>query len=109
MLRNSFTLCCPTMRHPSMPATRLASNSLISSILTLSYMREDGSHGKVSGRFGHAPLAGADEGASHAAAPGDAQHRGVRHGPLRLRSHGDAAPQRTTARQRDWAAYRAHQ
>src|SRR2546422_5533661 len=48
-------------------------------------------------RLGHPPLVSADEGASDARAPGDAQHRVVRGGPLRFRDHGDASPQRTAA------------
>src|SRR6266516_5706824 len=59
---------------PSAAADEEQADPLTLSILILRYMYEDSRHTEVSGRFGHAPLARADEGASYATAPCDAQH-----------------------------------
>src|SRR5438105_13734557 len=88
-------------RHPRLLVRTRWVYILTSSIFWLSYV-SNGKGRDTSARprrFGNASVAGDDEGTSDVGAPGDTQHRGVRCRPFRLRRHGDAAAQRTAARQ----------
>src|SRR2546426_349021 len=113
MLRYSIPHCSTTIktegREPGSPTYRNAPDDkveaaglryiLTSRLFILRYISNETQPTKeADGRhLRHAPVAGVDEGASDARTSGDAQHRVVRGGPLRLRGHGDASPQRTAA------------
>src|SRR5258705_8633725 len=74
------------------PPSRLrgAFYPLTSCIFTLRYMQDEQRRTKREGRgrFGHAPVARADEGAPGPRAPGGPEYRVLRGGPVRLRDHG---------------------
>src|SRR5712691_10358927 len=83
---------------------RLASRfayDLTSSIFMLRYMQDEKRRDKKEGRrrFGHAPVARDDEGAPGTRPPGDSEHRVARGMPVRLRDHGAASSQGSTAGQ----------